>query len=97
MHHDIPGEKGVGRSGVALHYKGSKFHRIIDGFMCQASSFLRLFFPLSLLLAMLTHEDMSVGSYTYILIHHPSSRLPCNHVFGSSCREETSPGEMAGN
>lgn len=29
------GEKGVGRSGKPLHYKGSKFHRIIPGFMLQ--------------------------------------------------------------
>ena len=31
------GEKGVGRSGTKLHYKGSRFHRIIPGFMCQVS------------------------------------------------------------
>jgi hypothetical protein len=29
------GEKGVGTSGSKLHYKGSKFHRVIPGFMCQ--------------------------------------------------------------
>ena len=29
------GEKGKGRSGKPLHFKGSKFHRIIPGFMCQ--------------------------------------------------------------
>lgn len=29
------GEKGVGKAGKALHYKGSKFHRVIPGFMCQ--------------------------------------------------------------
>lgn len=27
------GEKGIGRAGVPLHYKGSKFHRVIPGFM----------------------------------------------------------------
>ena len=27
------GEKGVGNSGKALHFKGSKFHRVIPGFM----------------------------------------------------------------
>ena len=27
------GEKGTGNSGKALHYKGSKFHRIISNFM----------------------------------------------------------------
>lgn len=29
------GEKGMGKSGSKLHYKGSIFHRVIPGFMCQ--------------------------------------------------------------
>ena len=29
------GEKGTGKSGKPLHYKGSKFHRVIPQFMCQ--------------------------------------------------------------
>jgi peptidylprolyl isomerase len=29
------GEKGVGRSGKILHFKGSSFHRVIPKFMCQ--------------------------------------------------------------
>jgi cyclophilin family peptidyl-prolyl cis-trans isomerase len=29
------GEKGTGQSGKPLHFKGSVFHRIIPGFMCQ--------------------------------------------------------------
>lgn len=29
------GEKGTGRSGKALHFKGTPFHRVIPNFMCQ--------------------------------------------------------------
>ena len=35
------GEKGLGQSGKALHFKGSGFHRIIPGFMCQGGDFTR--------------------------------------------------------
>ena len=35
------GEKGLGKSGKSLHFKGSAFHRIIPGFMCQGGDFTR--------------------------------------------------------
>ena len=35
------GEKGVGRSGKILHFKGCQFHRVIPGFMAQGGDFTR--------------------------------------------------------
>ena len=32
------GEAGMGQSGRPLHFKGSGFHRIIPGFMCQGGA-----------------------------------------------------------
>ena len=34
------GEKGMGKSGKPLHFKGSAFHRVITDFMCQVCAFL---------------------------------------------------------
>lgn len=35
------GERGSGRVGKPLHFKGSSFHRIIPDFMCQGGDFTR--------------------------------------------------------
>jgi peptidylprolyl isomerase len=35
------GERGMGQQGKPLHFKGSAFHRVIPGFMCQGGDFTR--------------------------------------------------------
>ncbi len=32
------GENGIGKTGKRVHFKGSKFHRVIPEFMCQGGT-----------------------------------------------------------
>lgn len=35
------GEKGIGKFGKPLHFKGSVFHRVVPDFMCQGGDFIQ--------------------------------------------------------
>lgn len=62
------GERGIGRSGKKLHYKGSKFHRVIPNFMlqvCHSFNFVKLY----LLYALWIEEIMS-----YIMFENQSAK-----------------------
>ena len=39
------GEKGTGKSGKPLHFKGSAFHRVITSFMCQGGDIMERIEP----------------------------------------------------
>jgi peptidylprolyl isomerase len=56
------GEKGMGKLGKPLHYKGSKFHRVIEGFMCQGGDFTRGDGRCALSVCLQMQSDLPAGS-----------------------------------
>lgn len=70
------GEKGTGRSGKPLHFKGSTFHRVITQFMCQVRTCVRLVrvcLPLYVLTLSVSETELVVltlwiGAFSFPLI-----------------------------
>lgn len=94
------GEKGAGRSGKPLHFKGSTFHRVIPQFMCQARIYLshlpeHLLQPAAALAAMrrcsatwrCSGSLLPAGSRA---MHRSPTRSPPASC-AASCRVATSP------